>query len=215
MSRWFILTFLTGWLFLSTPVISKIEHRVLVIFAIDHSPSMFEFGNPRWNIATRVAFETYFKNYQLRCQDVDVKYVAWGDSVDKPFNRELRSQADADSFSHEVLKHSFMMQSYTNPYAGIGAATLLVQDGYDRVIIVVISDADGLVEKRIDNFKNYLPTDVEFIGIALDGDSTVEFFKKYLIPVNGKVLPSRTQDELVDTFSDVMDEIGYDYCKVS
>lgn len=208
----FILSVLTCSLFLTKPLFANPEDRVHVIFAVDQSDSMFDYGNPRWIAATRTAFNTYFNEYQPRCQKLTVDYLAWGEKVEIPIQQELHTQDDGRLFSKIVTHQTRLRIGNTDPYSGIMAATLLVENGYDRTVIIYITDANGFSEKKLTNFKETLRTDVEFIGIALTNSNTYEYLKEFVIPDDGTILRGRTQEELTTTFKEVMDEIGYDHC---
>ncbi|MBY0537800.1 hypothetical protein K2P47_00190 [Patescibacteria group bacterium] len=205
--------------FLTTPLkgnASEPEYKVHVIYAGDQSASMRLSHHPSWMNAQQTFLAQYFNNYQSRCQELHIDYVGWGTEALPPLRTVLRSNVDGKNFSSLLVNLTFQNMQGTAQHKGMLHALSWVADGYDRTIIIFVSD-EYLGGEKDAGLWELVPPHVELVGISLGSDSVAGYFKRHIVPptVNGRHYHASTIREFEKILYHVFDGLGYDHCPAS
>ena len=172
--------------------------------------------NPAANWAKAGAnfFLEYFNQYSLRCQTITIDYVAWGTNSLPPIQRRLSSYQQSNDLAKMIFVMSGANMEGTNPYDAMLNANNFVPDGYDRIIIVFVTDVEFVGEKNSGLGELVSPT-TQFFGVSLGSNASYSYMSRHLIPKHGQHFHANTTKEFNNTMSDILDEIGYEHCMAS
>ena len=210
----FILIVLIHCLFLGKPVGANTEDRVHLIISWDLSDSMRYDGPVNWAQAGAVFFNEYFSRYQSRCQIVTVDLISWGLQAFPPVHVVLSSRDESDQLADFASKISRFKHDGTSPRSGMLHANSLVVPGYDRTVIIFISDA-GVVGGDNRDLWSMVSETTDFIGVSLTGELSSVYIGTNIVPKGKRHYHAETVPVFNDILKMVLDQIGYDHCKVS
>lgn len=206
--------FLLSVLFLVRPAYSNTENNVLVRIVYDQSESMLKNPAANWSKTGADFFRNYFNHYSLRCQIVTIDYVAWGTNAYPPIQRRLSSYQQSNDLAKMLYVMSGANLEGTNPRDAMLHANNFVPDGYDRAIIIFVTDVDFVGEKH-SGLGALVSKRTQFFGISLGGNASYEYMSRHLIPKHGQHFHANTTKEFNKSMSGILDEIGYEHCMAS
>jgi hypothetical protein len=126
-------------------------------------------------------------------------------------------KAGADFFRNYFNQYSLRCQTVTvdyNPRDAMMQANNFVPDGYERIIVIFVTDVDFVGEKHSGLGALVSPT-TQFYGVSLGSNASYGYMSRHLIPKHGQHFHANTVKEFNQTMHGILDEIGYDYCRAS
>ena len=204
---------LIGLLFLFKPVPAntQTENNIHLIIAFDVSLSMRISAYSTWASVGGVFFYEYFADYTSRCQVLTIDFIAWGKEALPPIHRRLTSESVSLDYAELLYAAARLNMQGTKPRSAMLAANSLVEDGFDRTVIIIISDADYVGEGNSELWRLVAPT-TEFTGISLGSAATYDYFARHLIPKHGQQFHANNAREFKQILTGVLDGFGYDFC---
>lgn len=204
---------ITSSLFFTKPAVADSERNVHAIVVYDISKSMHMSHQPSWASVGGDFFHDYFKQYLVRCQLLTIDFVAFGTDALAPITVVLNSPDSSTDFSRLVYALAHIDLEGTQPRSGMLVANSLVTSGYDRTVIIFVTDADVVGGSNAELWHLVLPT-TEFIAISLGSDTSWSYVERHIKPVHGQHLHANTAPELRKMLWNVFDDFGYDRCVI-
>jgi len=189
---------------------SRAEDNALVVIAADQSNSMFDSGHV--NIQ-REALITAFANYLVDCNNLEVRYIAWGGEAIAPVSAKLTDQAAVIDYANRLWPVSHAILQSTNHHRGVEAALkqLNASDAKQKVLIFT---TDGLSNEPDNwNLGRKIPADVLVFTISLGSREISDFVSKNIQPATGgKHYHANNADELTARFEEAFTAAKTELC---
>lgn len=190
------------------------ERKVHVIITWDMSLSMRTEGPVDWTRAGADFFSEYFYNYRHRCQVLTVDLISWGLQSLPPVRLELRSTEESELLADYASKLTRFKHDGTSPKVGMMYANSYVTPGYDKTIIIFISDASINGEGNSDLWYLVALT-TAFYAVSLSDNSSRNYVGRHIVPKHGRHYHAENEAHFRDVLTMILDNIGYEHCPAS
>jgi hypothetical protein len=192
----------------------KSQYKLHLIISWDMSESMRSEGPVNWTEAGADFFSEYFANYHHRCQVLTVDMISWGLQSLPPVHIELKSQEESALLADYASKLTRFRHVGTSPSVGMYFANSYVVPGYDRTVILFISDASIAGAGNSNLWAIVAPT-TDFFAVSLTDTMSRDYFNRHIVPRNGHHFHAETEADFKETLTMILDQLGYDHCPAS
>ncbi len=186
------------------------ENFALIVIAADQSESMFESDHIE---IVREALITAFANYVVDCNKLQVDYIAWGGSVEKPLSTRLTDQEAVADYAIALWPESHKMLQTTDHSLGIYASVRQFNASKaSKKVLVFITDGVSN-ETRNFNLEQIIPADVIVYSISLGPADVSTFVVDNIQPTTGGVhFHANNTDQFIESIEGAFAAAKSDLC---
>ncbi|MBY0310370.1 hypothetical protein K2Q16_04480 [Patescibacteria group bacterium] len=127
---------------------------------------------------------------------------------------ELTSADESELLADYASKLTRFKHDGTSPRVGMLFANSYVTSGFDKTVIIFISDA-GLNGEGNSELWNLVAPTTGFYGISLSDDLARNYVGRHIVPEHGRHFHAENEHHFRDILTMILDNIGYDHCPVS
>ncbi|MES2749484.1 MAG: VWA domain-containing protein [Patescibacteria group bacterium] len=210
MKKFLIIIILTVLTMFSTNTSKAQDATALIVIAADQSESMFQ---SKHSDIQRDGFITAFANYVADCNNLQVDYIAWGDSTSVPVSARLINEKAVVDYAMALWPVSHYILSTTNHSLGLRAALkqLAASDAQQKVLVFTTDGVSN--ESRNWDLGRTIPADVMVYTISLGTEEISNFVQKHIQPATGGVhFHANNADELTAKLEEVFAAAKTDLC---
>ncbi len=189
-------------------------NKLHLIISWDMSGSMRTNGPVDWTRAGADFFNEYFSNYHHRCQVVTVDMISWGLQSLPPVHIELKTRDESDLLADYASKLTRFKHDGTSPRVGMLYANSYVAPGYNKTVILFVSDSGINGEGNSELWHLVEPT-TEFYGISLSDSLSRNYVANHIVPQHGRHFHAETESHFRDILTMILDDLGQDNCPTS
>lgn len=186
------------------------EEPALIVIAADQSESMFDSKHVE---IQREALITAFANYVVDCNNLEVRYIAWGGSVAPPVTAKLINQEAVIDYANSLWPVTHAMLKTTDHSLGVAAAVDQLEASKAKHKVLVFTTDGVSNEPRNWGLGSQIPRDVTVFTISLGTTEVSNFVVKNIQPsTGGEHFHADNADELASQLEEAFKAAKAELC---
>ncbi len=186
------------------------EEPALIVIAADQSESMFDSNHVD---IQREALITAFANYVVDCNNLEVRYIAWGGTVAPPVTAKLTNQEAVIAYANALWPVTHAMLKTTDHSLGVTAAVdqLVASKAKHKVLVFTTDGVSN--EPRNWGLGSQIPSDVTVFTISLGTTEVSNFVMKNIQPsARGEHFHADNAEELTTQLEEALKAAKTELC---